>query len=234
MKAVDIMSRVVVTVPPNATIVDAMRLMLGQRISGLPVVDDSGQLVGLLTEGDLLRRAETGTEKHRPGWLQFLRGAPRQAQDYVRTHGRKVGEIMTPDVLTVTETTSLDDIVELMESRHVKRIPVVTEDRLVVGVVSRADLLRALVQELEKTSPVTTSDPALREQVVAELRRQAWGGRGHVTVIVTDAVVYLEGVIYDESERGAMRVAAENIPGVKEVRDHLNVFNSNVPLMYGF
>ncbi len=231
MKASDIMTRAVVTVPANASIVDALRLMLGQRVSGLPVVDDSGELVGILTEGDLLRRAETGTEKNRPRWLQFLRGAPRQAQDYVRTHGRKVEEIMTREALSVAETASLDEVVELMEAKHVKRLLVMKDDRL-VGVVSRADLLRVLVQELEKTSPATTSDPALRDQVIAELRRQTWSVRSRVTVLVTDAVVYLEGIVYDKRERDAIQVVAENVPGVKEVRDHLEYFDPAAGLMF--
>jgi CBS-domain-containing membrane protein len=233
MKAVDIMTRAVVTVAPNASIVDAMRLMLGQRISGLPVTDASGQLVGLLTEGDLLRRAETGTEKSRPRWLQFLRGPARQAQDYVQTHGRKVEEIMTRDVLTVTEGAPLEEAVELMEKRHVKRLPVIADGRL-VGVVSRADLLRALVQELGKITPATPSDAALREQVVIELRGQAWSGRSHVTVVATEGIVYLEGSVFDERERNAIRVVAENVTGVKEVRDHLDYFDPHVGLMYGF
>ncbi len=233
MIAADIMTRAVVTIPSHAPISDAIRLMLGQRISGLPVTDGHGLLVGILTEGDLLRRAETGTEKARSQWQQFLRGAARQAEDYVRTHGRKVEELMTREVLTAEETAPLEHVVALMESKHVKRIPIVAAGQL-VGVISRSDLLRALIRELDAIPPAIRSDSALREQIVAELRRQPWGGRTHVTVVVTGGVVYLEGIITDERERGAVRVAAENVPGVSGVRDHLQYCNPNVALSYGF
>jgi CBS domain-containing protein len=136
---------------------------------------------------------------------------------------------MTRAVLTVTETTALDEVVELMEGRHVKRIPVIKNGRL-IGVVSRTDLLRALVQELGKTAPAAPADLMIQEQLVAELRRQAWGMRHKVTVIVTEGLVYLEGVVYDEREHEAIRVAAENVAGVKEVRDHLNNFDPNVDI----
>ena len=232
MKAVDIMTTAVVTIRSNASIIDAVRLMLDQRISGLPVVDENGGLVGIVTEGDLLRRAETGTEKTRPRWLQFFRGPGRQAEDYVLTHGRRVDEVMTRDLVTVSETESLEDIVELMERKRIRRIPVLMDGRL-AGVVSRADLLRALVQELTETAPAASSDTDVRQQVVAALSGQPWRGGSHVTAIVTERVVYLEGTITDEREREAIRVAAENIPGVKEVCDHLDYFDPNTGLMYG-
>lgn len=233
MNAADVMTRAVVTVQSDATIVDAIRLMLGQRISGLPVVDDADAVIGMLTEGDLLRRSETGTERRRARWLDFLRGPGRQAEDYVQAHGRKVGEVMTRNVLSVSEGTPIDEVVELMESRRVKRVAVVTGNRL-VGIVSRADLLRTLLQALEQDVETAPADATLRKQVVAELSRQPWGRHGQVTVIVTDGVVYLEGTIYDVRERDAMKVAAENVAGVKEVRDHLNYFDTNVGLLtYG-
>lgn len=233
MLASEIMTRGAITVPSHASILEAMRLMLGQRISGLPVTDGFGRLIGILTEGDLLRRAETGTEKSRSKWLSFLRGPERQAQDYVRTHGRTVDEVMTRDVLTVTEGTPLDELVEIMETRRVKRLPVVTDEH-VVGVVSRADLLRVLVKTMEQEpQDAAASDPVLRERVIAELRQHAWGGIDRVTIVVADAVVYLEGFTSDESFRSALRVAAENVPGVKGVCDHLEYFNANGGLMYG-
>ncbi len=232
MKAADVMARAVVTVHPGARIIDAIRLMLDQRISGLPVIDSGGELVGILTEGDLLRRAETGTEKRRPRWLEFLRGPGKQADDYVHAHGRRVGEIMTRQVATVSEGTSLEEVVGLMERKRVRRVPVVADGRL-AGIVSRADLLRALFKFLDQGAPAPTGDAALRAQVIEELRRQNWGGRSRVSVVVTDGVVYLEGFIYDLREREAMRVAAENVSGVKEVRDHIDYVDPSVGLSYG-
>ncbi len=220
MKTSDVMTRGVVSVQPNAAVLDAIRLMLGQRISGLPVVDEAGMLVGMLTEGDLLRRSETGTVWRRPLWLEFLRGPGRQAEEYVRANGRRVEEVMTRDVRTVTEDTPLDEVVALMEKRHIKRLPVVREGR-VVGVVSRSDLLRALAERLSKVPAETASDPALRASVEAAVQERSWAGRGTITVVVTDAVVSLEGLVFDEAEHAALRVAVENVPGVKAVRDNL-------------
>lgn len=233
MLASEIMTRGVVTVPSRASILEAMRLMLGQRISGLPVTDVFGRLVGILTERDLLRRAETGTEKNRPKWLRLLRGPKLQAQDYVHTHGRIVDEVMTRTVLTVTETTPLDELVEIMETRHVKRLPVITDDR-VVGMVSQADLLRVLVQIMEQESQgITATDSELRERVVVELRKQSWAGVDRVSIVVVDGIVYLEGFTSDQAFRAALRVAAENVPGVKSVCDHLEYFSANLGLVYG-
>lgn len=230
MQTSEVMTRAVVTVAPNATIQDAIRLMLGQRISGLPVLDNAGTLVGILTEGDLLHRVETGTAWKHPGWLAFLRGPARAADEFVRSHGRYVEEVMTRDVVTVDEDTPLDQVVELMDKRHVKRLPVMKDGRM-VGVVSRADLLRALAAKLADAPLASPGDAALKAAVEEALRQHTWSG-GQVTVVVSDAVVFLEGVLYSEEERTALRVAAETVPGVKEVRDNL-VFQSPEALVPG-
>ena len=228
MKTSEVMTRSVVTIAPTATIQDAIRLMLGQRISGLPVVDAQGALVGILTEGDLLHRAETGTEWKHPAWLSFLRGPARAAEEFVRSHGRHVEDVMTRDVLTIEEDTTLDRVVEMMDRKRVKRLPVTRDGRL-TGVVSRSDLLRALAARLSEAPPASPGDAALTTAVEDALRQHTWSG-GQVTVVVTDAVVFLEGVLYNEDERAALRVAAETVPGVKEVRDNL-VFQSPDAIM---
>ncbi len=143
VKAKDIMTSPVVTVEPDVAVLQAVRIMLQRRMSGLPVVDKEGGLVGIITEGDFLRRAETGTQRRRPRWLEFLVGPGRLAQEYAHSHGRKVSEIMTPDPVTVEEGAPLDDVVKLMEKRQIKRVPVVRGNN-VVGIVSRANLLHAL------------------------------------------------------------------------------------------
>ncbi len=232
MKTAEVMTRSVVTIAPNATIQDAIRLMLGQRISGLPVVDAAGRMVGILTEGDLLRRAETGTEPHHAGWLNFLRGPARAAEDFVRSHGRYVEEVMTRVVRTVEEDTPLDQVVDMMEKRRVKRLPVL-RDGILVGVVSRSDLLRALATKLAEEPLAAASDVALKDAVESALRQHTWSG-GQVTVVVTDAVVFLEGVIYSEEERVAMRVAAETVPGVKQVKDNVVYQSPDTVMMPGF
>ncbi len=227
MNAADIMTRDVLTVAPDTPIKEAIRLMLDRHISGLPVVDENGLLAGIVTEGDLLRRAETGTKKHRPRWLDFVRGTAQRAEDYVHTHGRKVADVMTCDVVTVTEGTKLDVVVGLMERHHIKRVAVADKGRL-HGVVSRADLLRALLNALPAGEAAPADDAALQSHVTAELSRHDWGDDGRVTVSVEDGTVHLEGIVFDMRERDAMRVAAENVPGVRRVTDRLEYIDPNI------
>jgi CBS domain-containing protein len=214
------MTNRVLTIEVDAPIVEAVRLMIENRISGLPVVDAAGRLVGMVTEGDFLRRTETGTEIRRPRWLQFLLSPGRLADEYVRTHARKVGEVMTPDVAAVTEDTLVDEIVRLMERSRIKRVPVLRDGRL-VGIVSRADLVRALAGLLAEAAPASLDDTALRDRILADLDKQSWSPRVGVNVTVRNGMVDLWGTLTDERERQALCVACENVSGVKGVRDHL-------------
>jgi CBS domain-containing protein len=220
MKAADVMTRRIVSVPPEASIAEAVRTMLEHGISGLPVVDADGEVAGIITEGDLLRRSETGTERKRPRWIEMLVGPGRLASEYVHTHGRKVSEIMTTDVASVAENAALADVVELMERKRIKRVPVLRDGRI-VGIVSRANLLRALAGVAPEIAPGSASDQAIRAQLLAEVDQRSWGPRNTIDVVVRNGVVDLWGVILDERARLALRVAAENVPGVAQVRDHL-------------
>ena len=220
MNAADLMTSFVVSVKSDATIQEAAQLMLQYRISGLPVTDGGGAVLGIITESDLLRRAETGTEKRHTRWVSLLIGPGRMAQEYVRTHARQVGELMTERVFTVTPQTPLSDLVALMETKRVKRLPVVEQGQL-VGIVSRADVMAALIGLLSDRPVGAQTDGEIREQIVAEIDQQPWGPRGSVDVIVTNGVVVLKGTITDERERAALRVAAENVPGVRAVHDRL-------------
>lgn len=220
MNVADVMTQRVTTVGPDATVAEAAQLMLGRSVSGLPVVDKAGIVVGVVTEGDLLRRAETGTERRRSRWLEFLVGPGRVADEYARAHGRKVEEVMTADVVTVTPETPLEQVVELMERHSIKRLPVL-EGRQLVGIVSRANLLHALAR-LAVTAPATTSsDAEIQQRLLAEIDNASWAPRACINPIVQDGVIDLYGAITDERERSALRVLAENVPGVKDVRDHL-------------
>lgn len=219
MKASDVMTRNVLTVGRDTSVAQAIRTMLDNNISGLPVLDN-GNVVGILTEGDLLRRSETGTERHRPRWLEILMGPGRMAGEYVRTHGRRVEEIMTADVISVAGETPLDEVVGLMERRRIKRVPVIEGDVL-VGVVSRLDLLRALLRTIEAQHSEQRGDDDIREQILAELANAAWVPRDGLSISVKDGVVDLNGVILEEKEREALRVVAENVAGVRAVEDHL-------------
>ena len=220
MKAKDVMTHSVVSVEPSATVLQAVRLMLQNEISGLPVVDSAGRLVGIVTEGDLLRRAETGTERRRPRWLEILVGPGRLADEYTRTHGRRVDEVMTSDTVTVTEDVPLEEVVRLIEKRRIKRVPVVRGHQ-VVGIVSRANLLHALAATAHELAPATASDGTIRDQLFAELQKQSWAPLAALDIGVRNGVVDLWGTITDERHRQALVVAAENIPGVKGVCDHL-------------
>jgi CBS-domain-containing membrane protein len=217
MKAQDVMSRDVVTVSPDETILHAARLMLQRKFSGLPVVDAAGTLVGIVTEGDFLRRTETGTVRRRPRWLEFLAGPGRLAGEYTRTAGQFVKEVMTREVCVVAEDTELEDVVSLMEDKHVKRLPVV-RGKQVVGIVTRQNLLRALVG-LARAKPPITNDDAIRERLLADMSKQPWAPL--LNVIVTNGHVKLIGTIFDDRERDALRVLAENVPGVKSIEDEL-------------
>jgi CBS-domain-containing membrane protein len=218
MKAQDIMTLGVISVQSNASVMRAVQLMLQNNISGLPVVDDKGSLVGIITEGDFLRRGELGTQRHRPRWLQFLVGPGRLADEYVHACGRKVDEIMTPEPYTVSVDTPIDEIVRLMEKHRIKRLPVV-QDGKPVGMVTRANLLTALARTNRDLRAWAPDDAAIREQILAECAKQAWAPE--INVIVKNGVVELRGAMTDERERQALIVAAENVPGVKVVRDHL-------------
>ena len=220
MKAADVMTRSVLTVGPETSVAQAIRMMLDNNISGLPVLAPDRKVVGILTEGDLLRRGETGTERHRPRWLEILMGPGRAAGEYVRTHGRKVEDIMSTDVVSVSADTPLEEVVGLMERRRIKRVPVVDGEAL-LGIVSRADLLRSLLGILDVQHAETRSDDEILEHIEAELAKAAWVPRDGLSISVKDGVVDLNGVILDEKEREALRVAAENVPGVKAVEDHL-------------
>lgn len=218
MKVHDVMTWSVISVEPDAPVTRAARLMLQNRISGLPVVDVAGNLIGVVTEGDFLRRGELGTQRQRPRWLEFLIGPGRLASEYVHACGRKVGEIMTPEPYTVAENTPLEEVVQLMEHHRIKRLPVVRGKKL-VGIVSRANLLHAFASLAREAKAPAGDDAAIRECIVTEFAKLPWAPQ--VNVVVRNGVVELWGVITDERERQALIVAAENVSGVKSVRDHL-------------
>lgn len=218
MKAHDVMTWGVISVEATASVMRAAQIMLENNISGLPVVDASGNLVGIVTEGDFLRRGEVGTQRRRPRWLEFLIGPGRLATEYVRACGRKVGEIMTPNPYTVAQDTPLDEIVTLMEKHRIKRLPVVSGGKP-VGVVSRANLLHALASLAREAQPSASDDTAIRSRILAELSKHSWASE--INVVVRNGVVELWGAITDDRQRQAYVVAAENVPGVKGVHNHL-------------
>ncbi len=220
MRAKDVMTQPVMTVSSQSSILEAVRLMLQNKISGLPVVDKAGELAGILTEGDFLRRTETDTLRRRPRWIEFLLGPGRLAEEYVRTSGRRVDEVMTTEVVSVLEDAPLDEVVTVMERHRIKRVPVV-RGKHVVGIVTRANLLHALITAAKPRLPTAVDDAAIRAQLLSHLNQQKWAPVEAIDVAVANGIVTLSGVITDERERQALCVAAENIPGVEKVEDQL-------------
>jgi CBS-domain-containing membrane protein len=217
MIAADVMTRDVACVQADSALLDAVQLMVDRHVSGLPVLDPNGALVGMLTEADLLRRAETGTEL-RPSWLRALCFPGSVAESFVKTEGLRVSEVMRGNVASVPETASLNEIVTLMENRRIKRVPVL-RGQAIVGIVSRGDLVKALGRLLQiRAAPL--GDAAIAERLHATLAASVWSPQ-NVTLTVTDGRVQLYGTLFDERYRNAIRVAAENVPGVVSVADHL-------------
>jgi CBS domain-containing protein len=219
MRAHQIMTRSVYSVLPEATILEAANIMLQRHISGLPVVEAAGKLVGIVSEGDFIRRSEIGTQRKRGRWLKFLLGAGESATEFVHEHGRKISEVMTRDPLTISEDTPLEEIVKTMENNGVKRLPVMRGDKL-VGIVSRANLLQAVATLARDIPDPTADDDHIRRRIVDTLQKNDWCPFG-LNVVVRDGIVHLSGVITEERSRQASIVGAENVAGVKKVHDHL-------------
>ena len=219
MRAHQIMTRSVVTVTPETNILEAADIMLQRHVSALPVLDPAGKLVGIVSEGDFIRRSEIGTQRKRGRWLKFILGPGQAATDFVHEHGRKVSEVMTPDPFTVTEDPTLEEIVESMETNGVKRLPVMKDGKL-AGIVSRANLLQAVAGLSRDIPDPTADDDHIRSRVIAAIENNDWSPFG-LNVIVRDGIVHLSGVITEERSRQAAMVAAQNVAGVQKVHDHL-------------
>ena len=223
MNAAELMTRNVVTVHEDASISEAVRVMLKNGNQRSSRRSFRWQTRGIVTEGDFLRRSELGTERHRPRWLAFLLGSGRLAAEYVHTHARQVAEVMTSEVQVISEDTPVGEIpCHIMEQRRVKRLPVL-RDGGVVGIVSRADLLHVLAAFADEVPATSASDAGIRAHLMAEIAKQPWAPRATVNVIVRNGVVYLSGMTFDDRERRALRVLAENAPGAKNVKDGLRV-----------
>ena len=221
MKAADVMVRNVITVGPDACVQDVAHILLTARISGVPVVGSNGELVGIVSEGDLMRRVEAGTGRRRPWWLAIFTGRETLAMEFIREHSRKVADVMTREVITAAPDTPLWKIANLLEKNAIKRIPIV-EDGKVVGIVSRANLLQALAS-LSKRAEVATrvDDSQIRDKVLSQLNVEPWTRPSLINVIVQDGTVELWGIVDSASEKKAVRIAAEVTPGVRAVNDNL-------------
>ncbi|MDE1935625.1 CBS domain-containing protein, partial [Bradyrhizobium sp.] len=213
MRAHQIMTKPVITVEPDSTIVEAAKVMLNQHISGLPVVDATGTLVGIVSQGDFIRRSEIGTGRRRGRWLKFILGSGRSAIDFVHEHGRKISEIMSPSPVTIAEDTPLADIADLMERNNIKRLPVLRGGKL-VGIITRTNLLQAVADLARDVPDPTADDDHIRDRIIKVMETVDWRPIG-LNVIVRDGIVHLSGSLLDERARQAAIVAAENVEGVR-------------------
>jgi CBS domain-containing protein len=227
MQAKDIMSSPVVTVTPDASVADVAALLLEKRISGVPVVDSTGQIAGIISEGDLLRRVETNTQRHRPHWLEVLLGRSGDASSFIKSHATRVGDVMSHDVIASHPEASLREIAELMERHGIKRVPIV-DGGTIVGIVSRANLMQGLLAD-RRSAAASTGDDEIRAKLTDLLRTQPWIDHNRINVVVNNGTVQFWGSVNDDEQRRALMVAAESVVGVRSVEDHLtvNFFTNN-------
>jgi CBS domain-containing protein len=218
MKARDIMTTGVVSVGPDATLNAIIRLMIDNHISGIPVVDADETVLGVVSEGDLVRRRETGTTKRYSWWLDLISDPTIRAQEYIKSHAVTARDLMTAPAITVGEAATVSEIADVLERNHIKRVPVVRGNKL-VGIVSRANLIQLLAAAKRLEVPVGASDSTLRKRVQETLDKHPWSGASTTNVTVSNGAVELWGVVGSETERTASRVAVENTAGVKRVED---------------
>ena len=220
MQARDVMVSPVTTVNAHATVREVAQLMLARRISAVPVVDADNKILGIVTEGDLIHRVEAGTERPYSWWLRLLTGDAQLATDYVKSHAVKVDDIMTRDVVTAAPETPLHEIAMRLEDNQIKRVPIVNQHGQLVGIVSRANLLQAIAS-LQPQLAISVPDATIRRKLLDELRKEPWAHTFNLNATVQNGVVDLWGFAPSVAERTAIRVAAEAIPGVVTVNDHL-------------
>lgn len=228
MQAGDVMSTPVISVTDDASVADVARLLLRHGISAVPVLDANGALLGIVSEGDLVRRVESGTEREPSWWLRLFGDTDEWARNYAKTHGRRVTDVMTREVATVDEAASLPEIAGLLERRRIKRVPVMRGGE-VVGIVSRANLLQGLAASpVQPGAAAAQGDRALRAGVEQEMRR-AGVDAAFINVVVADGVAWLWGAVRSESQFDAARIAAETAMGdAARVQNRLSIFPASV------
>ena len=221
MQARDIMTTHVVTIGPNASVKELADLLLNRSISAVPVVGPKDEVIGIVSEGDLMRRAELGTKKVRPWWLRLLSGEHALAADFIKANAQKVGDVMTREVVTASAETPLAELAQLMERHSIKRIPI-TKNRQLVGIVSRANLVQCFASLQKKPHlEISPADSAIRGRIMERLDNEPWAHTSLLNVIVNEGIVDLWGIVHTAIEKDAIRVAAESTKGVRAVNNHL-------------
>ncbi|MCW5751280.1 MAG: CBS domain-containing protein [Alphaproteobacteria bacterium] len=229
MRVRDIMTSAVITVGPDVPVSEIARQLVEHRISALPVVDGEGRLLGIVSERDLLRRHEIGTEGRHSRWVEFLLDDATLAREYQKSHGARARDVMTRHLACIGEDAGLADLAELMETRKVKRVPVVRDGRL-VGIVSRADMVRQIAKAAlaEKPAQGKIGDAEIRAELEKRMARESWVGGMFLQTSVQDGVVEFSGLISAVEKRDALRALAEAVPGVSKVVDNTRVGQLNI------
>lgn len=222
MKAADVMATNVITVRLDTPVATIAEVLLANRISAVPVVNDKDVLVGIVSEGDLIHRVEAGTERHRSWWLELLTGKETLAHEFVMSHARKAADVMTRPVISVQPDTPLGDIASLLEKHRIKRVPVASNGKI-VGIVSRANLIQALVNLNRAKTEASVDDLTLHGNILEQLRSKPWVDPSTISILVNNGSVELWGIVDSETEKNAIRVAVEVMPGVRQVANKLVV-----------
>jgi CBS domain-containing protein len=222
MLAGQVMTPNPIAVPVTMPIEECARILLEKRISAVPVVDADQHVIGIVSEGDLIRRRETGTERRYSWWLELVSDPQTMARDFVKSSGHKVSDVMTKQVVSVAEDTPLAAIADIMERHRIKRVPVVRNGKL-VGIVSRADLVRSLLADRAAPAASAASDSDIRDHFLARLDKEPWGPRSYVNIIVNDGQVELWGFAGSQDEARAIGLLAEDVPGVRAVVNNVRV-----------
>jgi CBS domain-containing protein len=222
MIASDVMVSTVISVGPDARVQDVAELLLRNRISAVPVVGAEGQILGIVSEGDLMNRPEAKTARRKPWWLNAVASNDSLAVDYVKAHSCRVTDVMTRDVITAPPNTSVAEVAAILEKNRIKRVPIVAHGKI-VGIVSRANLLQALASSKDKTPIARADDSAIRDSILKRLANERWARPALLSVIVHDGCVDLWGMVASSNEKEAVLVLAEVTPGVRAVNDNLNV-----------
>lgn len=220
MNASDIMTKTVITGKPDTTVAQAAELMTRHRISAIPVLGTDGSILGIVSEGDLMRRVEGATDRTRSWWLSLFAEPQTSARGFIQEHGQHLKDIMTTEVTTVTPHTPVGQIAQLLEKRHIKRVPVVAGGKL-VGIVSRANLLQALAAQPVVHIRSEADEDEKRDIVLGALAQVPGLNPVHLNVIVTNNRVDVWGIVNSNDEEAAAKVALEAIDGLGEVSVHL-------------
>ena len=222
MRAADVMVTNVITVRSDTSVREIAEILLANRISAVPVLDKAGNMVGIVSEGDLIHRVEVGTERHPSWWLEFMAGKQTLAQEFIKSHARRAADLMTRNVITVKAGMPLGELASLLEKHRIKRVPVVDDSGKIIGIVSRANLVQALINLRPEITGKTIGDSVLRGNIFAQLRSEPWWPGG-VEIIVHSGDVELWGIVESQVQKDAIRVAIEVMPGVRTVSDNLSV-----------